>query len=71
MPYFSIYTPTHDPRHILRAADSLHAQTCQDFEWVVMPNGGAKLPDHSRLPNCKIIEPSDRDSKKIGQLKGE
>jgi glycosyltransferase involved in cell wall biosynthesis len=70
MPYFSIYTPTHDPRHIERAARSLSGQTCQDFEWIVMPNGVAKV-DASTLPNCRVVEPTDPLTKKIGQLKGE
>lgn len=71
MPYFSIYTPTHEARHILRAAESLGAQTFRDFEWIIMPNGKAALPDISRLPNARVVEPSDRSCKTIGRLKGE
>ena len=70
MPYFSIYTPTHNTKHLLRAAQSLEAQTFKDFEWLIMPNGEAELPELSRLPNCRIIKPS-KDSKAIGFLKGE
>lgn len=71
MPYFSIFTPTHNPQYLLRAAESLAAQTFQDFEWIIMPNGDVNLPDLSKLPNCRIISPSEANSKKIGLLKGE
>lgn len=71
MPFFSIYTPTHNPQYLLRAAQSLASQTFQDFEWIVMPNGDAKLPELDKLPNCRIIEPSDKNCKIIGRLKGE
>ena len=71
MPYFSIYTPTHNAKYLLRAAASLEAQKFKDFEWIIMPNGKVELPDVSKLPNCRIIEPSDKNSKVIGLLKGE
>ena len=71
MPYFSIYTPTHNAKHIARAAESLGAQTFKDFEWIVMPNGEAKLPDLNSLPNVRVVKPSDPSSKVIGRLKGE
>ena len=71
MPFFSIYTPTHDSKFLLRAAESLKAQTFKDFEWIIMPNGNAILPNTNELPNCRIIEPSDKNSKVIGLLKAE
>lgn len=42
---FSIFTPTHDAKHLLEAYNSLAAQTHKDWEWVVVPNNGAKLAD--------------------------
>lgn len=32
---FSIFTPTHNPKHLPLVYDSLKAQTYQDFEWVI------------------------------------
>jgi len=71
MPYFSIYTPTHNAKYLLRAAESLAAQKFKDFEWIIMPNSSVELPDLSKLPNCRIIKATDESSKKIGLLKGE
>jgi O-antigen biosynthesis protein len=42
----SIITPfgkTHAP-YLVEAGESLKAQTDQDFEWVLIPNGGAEVP---------------------------
>lgn len=44
---FSIYTPTHDTRHLQRAADSLLAQTEEDWEWIIVLNGGVS-ESHAR-----------------------
>jgi len=71
MPYFSIFTPTHNPKYLLRAAESLAAQTFKDFEWVILPNGNAALPELHKLPNCKIVQSKEPDSKKIGLFKRE
>lgn len=71
MSYFSIITPTHNSSRLLRAAASLEAQSFKDFEWIVLPNNGASLPDIDRLPNCKIITTSDASSKSIGLFKKE
>lgn len=40
---FSIFTPTHDPKHLKRAAESIRAQTVpmSEIEWVVACNGEA------------------------------
>lgn len=67
MPQFSVFTPTHEPRFLGRLAASLRAQTEQDFEWLVMPNGGARL-DGLPLPQARIVEPPA--SANIGALKG-
>jgi glycosyltransferase involved in cell wall biosynthesis len=71
MSYFSIITPTHDASHLLRAAASLEAQAFKDFEWIILPNNGARLPDLDKLPNCKIVTSSDELSKRIGLFKKE
>jgi len=37
----SLITPTNNPRYLAEAYQSLQAQTYQDWEWVIVPNGGA------------------------------
>lgn len=37
----SVITPTNNPRYMTEAYDSLLAQTFTNWEWVVVPNGGA------------------------------
>lgn len=40
MPLFTVYTPTFNRAHTLhRVFDSLQAQTCRDFEWLVIDDG--------------------------------
>ncbi|HTW21237.1 MAG TPA: glycosyltransferase [Mycobacteriales bacterium] len=41
MPHVSVFTPTHDPRFLDDAFDSLLAQTFTDWEWIVLLNGKA------------------------------
>src|SRR5215471_14006635 len=41
MPRFSVFTPTHRPRYLDECFESLRRQSCQDWEWVVVLNGGA------------------------------
>jgi O-antigen biosynthesis protein len=41
MPRFSVFTPSHRPRYLDECYESLRRQTCQDWEWVVVLNGGA------------------------------
>lgn len=40
MPLFTVFTPTFNRAHTLqRVFDSLQAQTCRDFEWLVIDDG--------------------------------
>jgi glycosyltransferase involved in cell wall biosynthesis len=69
---FSVFTPTHRPDHIADAHDSLVAQTCADWEWVIVPNGpGAALPDRIvRDPRVRVIAaPDDVAARGVGALK--
>ena len=43
----SVVTPTHDPRWLLPAYESLKAQSHEDWEWVVVPNN---FDQDSRIP---------------------
>lgn len=65
MPRYSVFTPTHDPRRLWEAYDSLLEQTDQDWEWVIVENNGAdvgSLPD----PRVKVLH---YDHANIGALK--
>lgn len=42
--FFSLFTPTHNPRFLLDTFASLSRQTDGDWEWVIVPNGGAEVP---------------------------
>lgn len=52
----SIITPTHNAKWLGEAYASLQRQTYSDWEWIVLPNGGAKdLPDFSGEPRVRVI----------------
>lgn len=39
-PFFTVYTPTYNRAHTLRRCyESLKAQTCRDFEWLIVDDG--------------------------------
>ena len=68
---FSIFTPTHKPDYIIPAFDSLTAQTFTDWEWVIVPNGDAVIPEpvasHSQV---RVIRaPDELSGKGVGALK--
>ncbi|MFC9629147.1 glycosyltransferase [Streptomyces mirabilis] len=41
-PRFSVFTPSHQPRFLDECLKALQAQTCPDWEWIVLLNGGAR-----------------------------
>ncbi|MGW2556559.1 glycosyltransferase [Streptomyces sp. NPDC001635] len=41
-PRFSVFTPTHRPRFLDECLATLQAQTCPDWEWIVLLNQGAR-----------------------------
>lgn len=41
-PRFSVFTPSHHPRFLDECLTSLQAQTCPDWEWIVLLNNGAR-----------------------------
>jgi glycosyltransferase involved in cell wall biosynthesis len=41
----SIFTPTHNGIYLADAYESLKEQTYKDWEWVIVQNNGAKVPD--------------------------
>lgn len=65
----SIFTPTHDPKHIKRLENSIKKQTLKDFEWLIVPNGKALYQEiNTNIPNCRII-PFDEKNGNIGFIK--
>lgn len=73
----SVFTPSHDPRWIEPAYESLRRQTHKDWEWVVVPNGDAARGDAGALPaklkkdrRVRVIRaPEFADTGKVGALK--
>ena len=67
----SIITPTHDSRWLLQTLDSLEAQTYEgDWEWIVVPNGEAQLPQAIvGHPNVLVVPYPSEGSRFIGALK--
>jgi hypothetical protein len=53
----SVIVPTHNPRFLRSAVDSVLAQTLTDFELVIVPNGGVRLggilPEDPRI---RVVE---------------
>ncbi|MFF7903592.1 glycosyltransferase [Streptomyces sp. NPDC007920] len=41
-PRFSVFTPSHQPRFLDECLKTLQAQTCADWEWIVLLNNGAR-----------------------------
>ncbi|MGR6972396.1 glycosyltransferase [Streptomyces cynarae] len=41
-PRFSVFTPSHQPRFLDECLATLQAQTCPDWEWIVLLNNGAR-----------------------------
>ena len=41
-PRFSVFTPSHRPRFLDECLETLQAQTCPDWEWIVLLNNGAR-----------------------------
>lgn len=67
----SVITPTHNPRWLLEALESLNAQTYRgNWEWVIIPNGDCTLPiEITEYPNARIVPCPDDVSRNIGALK--
>lgn len=64
----SIITPTHKPTHLLRLYESIKAQTCKDFEWVIVPNNNADVSFIPKEDWIRIV-PYTEESTLIGAIK--
>ena len=71
----SVFTPTHNPRHLRQAYLSLVAQRHYDWEWVIVPNNGISEADVMSLlgnpsdKRIRIVPYSGELSTNIGSLK--
>lgn len=54
-PVVSVFTPSHQPGYLTEAFASLRAQSFQDWEWVVLLNGGARWSPPEHDPRVRII----------------
>ena len=61
----SVITPTNNTRYLKETYDSLAGQTHEDWEWVVVPNGGATWEVND--PRVRVV-PADFTGS-IGGLK--
>jgi len=64
----SIFTPSHNPKWLAKAYESLIAQTYGNWEWVVLLNNGAGW-GYDNLDSRVRIVYDDSDIKGVGELK--
>jgi len=63
------YTPTHNPKHLARLADSIRRQTYPNFEWLIVPNGPVTPGDiHVDMPKARIV-PYNGQTANVGEIK--
>lgn len=70
--HVSLFTPTHDPKYLSDAYTSLLRQSLQDWEWVILPNGGCdslQIPEHIRSDDRVKIISRPNIGMNIGALK--
>lgn len=65
----SIFTPTHRADYLPETYKSLKKQTYKDWEWVILANNGAKVPDF-KDKRVKVFESKDTRGW-VGSLKKE
>lgn len=65
----SLFTPTHDVRYLHQTYFSLRHQAWKDWEWLLVPNGGATIPDDIAAdPRVRIARGAEWYSN-VGALK--
>jgi O-antigen biosynthesis protein len=63
----SVFTPTHEPKFLQDLFTTLKEQTYSNWEWVIIPNNGAVIPDF-KDKRVKVY-PFEKTGFKIGELK--
>jgi SAM-dependent methyltransferase len=69
MPKVSVFTPTNDSQYLDAAYQSLGKQSFQDWEWVVVPNGGVRLPSRIWGDHRARVVPAPDAMGAVGALK--
>jgi glycosyltransferase involved in cell wall biosynthesis len=65
----SLITPTHKSDHLEETYRSLKLQSYDNWEWVLVPNGKAQIPDTvTRDKRVRVVE-GGRDLHNVGALK--
>lgn len=65
----SLFTPTHTGAHLVEAYNSLKLQTLKDWEWVILPNKRAVIPDEIKADRRVKIVRGGEHLDNIGALK--
>jgi glycosyltransferase involved in cell wall biosynthesis len=65
----SLFTPTHTGAHLLEAYNSLRFQTVKDWEWVILPNKQAVIPERIAADKRVKIVKGGEKLDNIGALK--
>lgn len=66
-PLVSVFTPSHDPRFLDEALESLLTQDYPHWEWVVLLNGGARWQPPDRDERVRVV--TDHDLAGVGAAK--
>jgi hypothetical protein len=66
-PRVTVFTPSHRPTYLDECLATLQAQTFQDWEWVVLLNGGARWRPESLDPRIRLV--SDDELVGVGAAK--
>ena len=56
----SVFTPSHDPRYLNDAYESLAKQSVADWEWIVLLNKGARWTPPDEDPRVKVSRAASR-----------
>lgn len=65
----SVFTPTHRQDYLQEAYESLKNQTYQNFEWVLVPNNGGRIPYEITQDPRVRVHPAPPEISGIGALK--
>lgn len=68
--HVSVFTPTHDTTWLAAAWASLKAQAHADWDWMLLPNGGARIPDEIAAdPRVGVYDGGAELTGRVGALK--
>ena len=69
----SVFTPSHNPKYLDEAYESLKKQVYEDWEWVVLLNGEAHdwWPEGLDDPRVKIVRSNHREGMAVGDAKAD